>query len=217
MAGLLLRGWGSRAKRESQPSIAMSSHPVEAPPPWRRACPPTSQREETDEWTLISADSSGSTAVNCIKFLELSSLCVCSVASVGSTLCDPVDDGPPGSSVCGTLQARILEWVSTPSPRGSSRPRDPTRVPVSPHWWRVVYHQRPLGSPSAKARGLMPRVSGQFCEGQGHGWSQVVGLHCGMIVDHLIWITTAKIMRLWLNLPSVRCPHWIHKQLSVHF
>ena len=28
------------------------------------------------------------------------------------TLCDPIDSSPPGSSVPGILQARILEWVS---------------------------------------------------------------------------------------------------------
>ena len=28
------------------------------------------------------------------------------------TLCDPVDCSPPGSSVRGILQARILEWVA---------------------------------------------------------------------------------------------------------
>ena len=28
------------------------------------------------------------------------------------TLCDPVDCSPPGSSVHGILQARILEWVA---------------------------------------------------------------------------------------------------------
>ena len=27
---------------------------------------------------------------------------------------------PPGSSIRGILQARILEWVAMPSPRGSS-------------------------------------------------------------------------------------------------
>ena len=32
------------------------------------------------------------------------------------TLCNPVDCGPPGSSVCGILQARILEWVACPPP-----------------------------------------------------------------------------------------------------
>ena len=29
------------------------------------------------------------------------------------TLCDPIDDSPPGSPVPGILQARILEWVAT--------------------------------------------------------------------------------------------------------
>ena len=36
------------------------------------------------------------------------------------TLCDPMDRNPPGSSVLGILQARILEWVDMPSSRGSS-------------------------------------------------------------------------------------------------
>ena len=34
------------------------------------------------------------------------------------TLCDPVDGSPPGSSVCGILQARILEWVAISFSRG---------------------------------------------------------------------------------------------------
>ena len=39
------------------------------------------------------------------------------------TLCNCVDCSPPGSSVHGILQARILEWVAMPSSRGSSRLR----------------------------------------------------------------------------------------------
>ena len=39
-------------------------------------------------------------------------------------LCDPVDYNPPGSSVHGILQVRILEWVAISFSRGSSRPRD---------------------------------------------------------------------------------------------
>ena len=38
------------------------------------------------------------------------------------TLCNPLDCSPPGSSVHGILQARILEWVSMPFSRGSSDP-----------------------------------------------------------------------------------------------
>ena len=51
------------------------------------------------------------------------SLCMCSVAQSCPTLCDLMDCSPPGSSVHGILQARILEWVATPSFRGSSQPR----------------------------------------------------------------------------------------------
>ena len=35
-------------------------------------------------------------------------------------LCDPLDCSPPGSSVHGILQERILEWVAISSSRGSS-------------------------------------------------------------------------------------------------
>ena len=48
------------------------------------------------------------------------------------TLCDPIDGSPPGSSVRGILQARILEWVAISSSRGPSRSRDQTECPVSP-------------------------------------------------------------------------------------
>ena len=34
------------------------------------------------------------------------------------TLCNPMDYSLPGSSVCGILQTRILEWVTIPFPRG---------------------------------------------------------------------------------------------------
>ena len=44
------------------------------------------------------------------------------------TLCDPVDCSPPGSSIHGILQARILEWGAISFSRGSSQPRDWTQV-----------------------------------------------------------------------------------------
>jgi len=45
-----------------------------------------------------------------------------------TTLCNPMDCSPPGSSVHGILQARILEWVAMPSSRGALQPRDQTQV-----------------------------------------------------------------------------------------
>ena len=35
-------------------------------------------------------------------------------------LCDHLDYSPPGSSICETLQARILGWVAMPSSRRTS-------------------------------------------------------------------------------------------------
>ena len=43
----------------------------------------------------------------------------CSVAESCLTLCDPMDRSPPGSSVHGTSQVRILEWVAFPPPEFS--------------------------------------------------------------------------------------------------
>ena len=43
-------------------------------------------------------------------------------------LCSPVDHSPPGSSVHGILQARILEWVAMASSKGCSLSRDQTQV-----------------------------------------------------------------------------------------
>ena len=48
---------------------------------------------------------------------------------------------PPGFSVHGILQARILEWVAMPSSRGSSPPRDWTHVSyISRIGRQVLYH-----------------------------------------------------------------------------
>ena len=58
----------------------------------------------------------------------ISSVCVCSVTQSCPTLCDPMDCGPPDSSVHGILQTRIQEQVAISSSRGSSRPRDQTHV-----------------------------------------------------------------------------------------
>ena len=50
------------------------------------------------------------------------------VSQLCTTLGDPVDCSPPGSSVHGILQARILGWVAIFFSRGSSQPQDRTQV-----------------------------------------------------------------------------------------
>ena len=50
------------------------------------------------------------------------------VAQSCLTLCNPMGCSLPGSSVHGTLQARILQWVAIAFSRGSSQPRDRAQV-----------------------------------------------------------------------------------------
>ena len=58
------------------------------------------------------------------SFLWLGSFCCSySVSKSCPTLCNPMDCSPPGSSVHGISQAKILEWVAVFFSRGSSRTR----------------------------------------------------------------------------------------------
>ena len=54
------------------------------------------------------------------------------VAQSCPTLCDPMDCSPPGSSLHGILQARVLEGVAISFSRGASPPRDGARVSCIP-------------------------------------------------------------------------------------
>ena len=62
-----------------------------------------------------------------------------------TTLSDPMDCSLPGSSVHWILLARILEWVAVPSCRGSSGPRDRTRISYASLHWQVG--SLPVASP----------------------------------------------------------------------
>ena len=55
-------------------------------------------------------------------------VCVCVCAQSCLTLCNLLDCSPPGSSVHGILQARILEQVAISFSRGSSWPKDQTCI-----------------------------------------------------------------------------------------
>ena len=75
-------------------------------------------------------------------------MCVYRGAQSCPTLCDPMDCSPPGSSVHGIFQARILEWIAIPFSRGSSWPRNQTSTSyISCFSKRILYHWGHLGSP----------------------------------------------------------------------
>ena len=82
--------------------------------------------------------------INMPKFIvQLVSICMqtCSVTQLCQTLCNLMDCGPPGSSVRRISQAKILELVVISALRGSSPPRDRTRISYVPFigWW-ILYH-----------------------------------------------------------------------------
>ena len=51
-----------------------------------------------------------------LMFSVFVSVCYGKSFQLSPTLCEPMDCGPPGSSVQGILQARILEWLPCLSP-----------------------------------------------------------------------------------------------------
>ena len=65
-------------------------------------------------------------------------LCLCAKSlHLCLTLCDPMDCSPPGSSVHGILQARILEWIAMFSSRGSSQSRGGIQVSLCHLCWQA--------------------------------------------------------------------------------
>ena len=91
-------------------------------------------------------------------FTHYAAFCESEAARSHSTLCDPVDCSPLGSSIHGILQARVLEWAAISFSRRSSRPRDQTWV--SRIAGRPLSHQ---GSPY----GVLCNMS-ISCEEDGH-------------------------------------------------
>ena len=77
--------------------------------------------------------------------------CSCIVLPSCLTLCDPRDGSPPGSSVRGVLQARILERGAISLSRGSSRPREGTQVSrIAGRFFTAEPPGQPIGAASGE-------------------------------------------------------------------
>ena len=97
-------------------------------------------------------------------------LCVCMRAkSLQSclTLCDLMDLSPPGSSVHGMLQARILEWVAVPSSRDLLDPG------VKPVCCALQVNSLPLSHQGS------PRRPRSFAPPPSTGQVSLLSLRCG--------------------------------------
>ena len=94
------------------------------------------------------------------------------------TLCDSMDYSLLGSSVHGSLQARILEWVAMPCSRGSSQPRGQTQVSCMP---ADSFLFEPPGKPKNTGVGILSLLQGIFPT-QESNWDL---LHCRQILYQL--------------------------------
>ena len=101
------------------------------------------------------------------------------------TLCDPVDCSPPGSSIHGILQARILEWVAISFSRGCSRPRDRT---WSPALEADALTSEPPGKPKSTGVGGLSLLQQIFLN-QESNWGL---LHCREILYQLSYQGSPK-------------------------
>ena len=77
-------------------------------------------------------------------YLHLPWECYCCFNQLCLTLCDPMDCSPPGSSVHGISQARILEWLPFPPPGDLP---DPGIKPASPALAGGFFAIEPPGKP----------------------------------------------------------------------
>ena len=80
--------------------------------------------------------------------------------------CNPVDYSPPGSSIHGILQTRILEWVAFPPPRGLPNPGiEPASPAVAGKFFTIAPPGKPLYIHTYTTESLccIPKIT-QHCE-----------------------------------------------------
>ena len=82
----------------------------------------------------------------CCSF-AISTITGCVSAQLCLTLGNPLDCSPPGFSVLGIFQARILEWVAIPTPGDLPDPGIKPTSPETPAFAGTFFTTEPLGKP----------------------------------------------------------------------
>ena len=148
------------------------------------------------------------------------------------TLCDPIDDSPPGSAVPGILQARTLEWVAiffSNAWKWKVKVRSLSRVRLFVTPWTVAYQAFPsMGFFQAR---VLEWGAIAFSKGDGEHvrWGrayQCFRQHCRLsVMCRALHITCrAKAYfsnRSWLPYPKAEPPlglsvTWAHKFLFLN-
>ena len=122
------------------------------------------------------------------------SCCCCLVAKLCLTLFDPMDCSPPGSSVHGISQERIMEWVAMPSSRGSSRPRDRTHISCVSYTVGGFFTTRPPGKQYNGGCQVLGEERESRC-----WWAQ----SCSWVRRKCWWQMVLTVAQLWMHVMTL--------------
>ena len=107
------------------------------------------------------------------------------------TRCKPMDCSLPGSSVCGILQTRILEWVAMLPSRESSPPMDRTRGSCTADRF---FTAEPPGKPWRPSCNILNDTVWAGCE----VWRQADGTHLDGHI-HGLWHRSGYTQGAWCH------------------
>ena len=155
-------------------------------PPWF----PTLSVSSVDPWSSFSPGHGLSLPTVKVKVL---------VTQLCPTLSGPMDCSPPGSSVHGILQARILEWIAISFSRGSSWLRDLIHVSCTAGWFFTVWATRAALTHWPSSNACVMKEGGFFiwglsresCEGR---WKPILGWAIGTASHDFRFITISLLI-----------------------
>ena len=136
------------------------------------------------------------------------------------TLCDPMDCSPQGSSVHGILQARIREWVSMSSSRGSSRSRDQAHISCISHTAGRVFTAEPSGKPTDTHTHGQPHTYSLTDTPVTHTFMNTTQSQCAGVrththththrhyTDNMLKMVQGRLLLFWLFVSSHRWLRW---------
>ena len=142
-----------------------------------------------------------------------SCVCVCVCAQFYLTLCNPRDCSPPGFSVYGIFQARILEWVAISSFRGSSNPGIEPASLATPALAGVLFTTLPPGKPVVQVKATVAQSCLILCDPMDYSppGSFIHGIFQARILE---WVAISSLLGIFL--PQGLNLHLLHWQAVLY-
>ena len=109
-------------------------------------------------------------------------------------LCDPMDCSPPGSSLHGIFQTRILQWVAISFSRGPSWPSNQTYIPCASCIGRwILYHCATWEAPEWML--LRSKKGINYLHMVHNRWTSIMSCSVRHKRPHIIWFRLQEMSR----------------------